>query len=261
MSSISSFSNSSFNFNALQKKWDASKSKLKEGIFLSGTSTIFVSPLIYLKNRMQVGGELKAKDCLRGVIPNCIRVIPQVSLAIFFNEMMKDGQKMPLSKEIFSASLAGGFAAILGTPIEGCVQRYQDPKSRSLFREATKTWTVAGFSGFLKGARFTIAREILFAPGYLVLSPWVYKKIKPYTSHDSVAKTVSGIFSGIVIAIPTNVPDQLRAVEQSHLDQKNLNWKQISNHINFNNFKKGLAARCALVGALIGLMDCFRSRL
>lgn len=220
--------------------------KVGEGAALGAGVTVVVTPLIYAKNMAMTKKPFVLGHCLRGVLFNGASVVPTTAAAFAVEQATK-----PHFGEMGAGFIAGFASGFISGPAEAVVQAKQTT-ALPVFKIMQEAKLAS-----LRGVLAVAAREGLYAPSYMVLSPWIGKKLQPHIENQKMRAVVQAMLSGAVVGPLTTPFDVLRAIKQDQLGkvERPPTYPEIVAQIGMKGLFRGVVWRSIACSIAIGLMQ------
>ena len=189
---------------------------------VANTIEAFINyPFWTLKNRVIDGAKFTMNPNIlyTGVVPFMIGTAPITGIQmgvdrgshnVFFDQSIKPSNY----QQIASAFIAGVTSAIVGCPTEMVVTQ-QGKFGGNFFSVATNLIQKYGLKCLSTGFFNIAMRDGIYTVGYVVGSPYIKSKIKPYCRNDFEASIVSGIGAGVPAAMASQANDTLKTIQQA----------------------------------------------
>ena len=232
------------------------------GSFIGAIEVLVNYPLWSIKVQIQNGDPftLNPKMLYRGLVPNAFSMIPTTALQVgldqwFQNYLFKDTAALSQKQLTATAFFAGVGSSMICCPTEMIMlkQRYD----RLSFLVATQRLIQQrGVSSLYSGLVATALREGLFTSFFLVATPALKAKIKPYYSNDYGASLLAGFTSGVGATLMSQGVDTIKTRQQSASTTMGFvqTAKQIYASQGMPGFFKGTIPRGVRVMSAITLM-------
>lgn len=251
---------------------DESQSKSKrnltvlESIFsgsLIGAIEVLINyPLWSIKVQIQNGEPftLNPKTLYRGIVPNAFSMIPTTALQVgldqcFQNYLFKDSVTLSKKQLTVTAFGAGVGSSLISCPTEMILLK-QRHEAVSFYTATERLIQKRGLSSLYSGLTATALREGLFTAFFLVATPTLKAKIKPYYANDYGASLLAGFTSGVGATLMSQGVDTIKTRQQSALTPASFlqTTKQIYDSRGIFGFFKGTIPRGVRVMSAITLM-------
>ncbi len=219
-----------------------------KGAFLGAGVVTAITPLLYIKNRLQTEQKVVPAHLMRGAPLLALNIVPQTAVAISVNELMKRGfkeEKLTSAQKAVAAMTAGAFAGAVSAPMEFVVQNYQNSWRSSLLKTAQAAWKEEGVFSFTRGSSALAVREAMYAGGYLVLAGSIKDKVQKKVKSEVGATVIGAAFSGLIVGAITNIPDVFRANKQWL--ERNWGYIDACKQLKIRQFMSGVSSRSTAV--------------
>lgn len=251
---------------------DTSNQKIKRNLTVSesilsgsliGAIEVLVNyPLWSIKVQIQNGDPftLNPKMLYRGIVPNAFSMIPTTALQVgldqgFQNYLFKDTATLSTSQLTGTAFLAGVGSSLISCPTEMIMLKQRHAKLS--FVAATQSLIKQrGTISLYTGLTATALREGSFTSFFLVATPALKAKIKPYCNNDYGASLGAGFLSGVGATLMSQGVDTIKTRQQSATSASTFvqTAKQIYTSQGMPGFFKGTIPRGVRVMSAITLM-------
>ncbi|PSC69614.1 Mitochondrial Carrier (MC) Family [Micractinium conductrix] len=188
-----------------------------------------MQPTVGVKNALQEGRPVPRTIPMlyRGVVVSAGAMLPITAVQFGMNRFLEQTYRRVMKTEQLSmggtvalAMGAGASSAFLGCPAE-FVMIQQQKAGRSLAAEARHIMAAYGPLKPMKGLSATIARESLYACGYLAVAPLLRKKLAEQEAIAAVPGAplvLSGITAGLLATVATQPADTIKTRMQAFPD-------------------------------------------
>lgn len=226
-------------------------------------------PLWTIKVQIQNGDPftVNPKKLYRGLVPNAFSMIPTTALQVgldqwFQNYLFKDTATLSQKQLTGTAFLAGVGSSLISCPTEMIMLKQRH--DHLSFHAATQGLIQQrGVSSLYSGLLATALREGLFTAFFLVATPALKAKIKPYYPNDYGASLLAGFTSGVAATLMSQGVDTIKTRQQSVATSQGFlqTAKQIYASHGMLGFFKGTMPRGVRVMSAITLMGFINEKI
>ncbi len=197
--------------------------EIYRGALLGSLTATLATPGLYAINMRMLNERFVFRDCLKGVLLNGANVVPQTAVQVAVYGLMikalfpyKTREELTLFDNVFAAAIAGGISGAATATGEMAVLNYQRQTQAALkiSEIVLKAHQAGGVPRCFAGAAALGAREMIWAPAYLTLSPAFSAYLLPIFRNRHAADIAGAAGAGGIAGFLTNAPNFLRAQKQ-----------------------------------------------
>lgn len=190
-----------------------------------------MQPTVAVKNALQEGRPLPKHPALyyRGLLINAASMAPITATQFGTSRLIENlltqrtGEAPGTAGRFLAAAAAGTVSAFIGSPSEMIII-HQQRNGRPLAAEVRHFFSTYGALPIYRGITACMARETMYAGGYLGLCPILYDRLKSSPSlagyPPSTAMIIAGITGGVFAAACSHPFDTVKTRMQAYMYSK-----------------------------------------
>ncbi|KAI8476555.1 MAG: mitochondrial carrier domain-containing protein [Monoraphidium minutum] len=186
-----------------------------------------MQPMVAFKNALQEGRPLPRTPLAlyRGLVINCCSMAPITASQFGTSRLLENaiikhtGSDITTAGRFASAAGAGSVSALIGSPTELIIIQ-QQKNLTPLAAETRRFFSAYPAYSIYRGLAPCIARETLYAGGYLGLCPVLFDGLREKGYSPTTAMLVSGVVGGVFAAAASHPFDTIKTRMQAFMYSK-----------------------------------------
>ena len=194
------------------------------GGFAAMVEAVTMQPLLAVKNALQEGRAVPRNPLhlYRGVGINAMSMVPITAVQFGANRLGEQvfgagSTKLGGGSRLVCAATAGMLSAFIGSPSE-LIIIHQQKSGRSLPVETLHLLRAYGPTVFTRGLGMCMARESVYATGYLGLFPVLRERLEEGGYSAGTSTLMAGITSGVIAAFFSHPFDTIKTKLQVNMN-------------------------------------------